>query len=100
MVGSRRIQRHRHQDRADETQWTIAPLVQIDIKIWPPQHWPAIVKEGVTMDFGITFKGVVRPERARALVRQAENAGFSYCWFYGACCTISRPGSIDGAVIA
>jgi probable F420-dependent oxidoreductase len=34
------------------------------------------------MDFGITFKGVVRPERARALVRQAENAGFTYCWFY------------------
>jgi probable F420-dependent oxidoreductase len=34
------------------------------------------------MDFGITFKGIVRPERARALVRQAENAGFTYCWFY------------------
>jgi alkanesulfonate monooxygenase SsuD/methylene tetrahydromethanopterin reductase-like flavin-dependent oxidoreductase (luciferase family) len=34
------------------------------------------------MDFGITFKGFVRPERARALVRQAENAGFTYCWFY------------------
>ncbi|MGI9524700.1 MAG: TIGR03842 family LLM class F420-dependent oxidoreductase [Hyphomicrobiaceae bacterium] len=34
------------------------------------------------MEFGITFKGVVRPERARALVRQAENAGFTYCWFY------------------
>ena len=34
------------------------------------------------MDFGITFKGGVRPERARALVRQAENAGFTYCWFY------------------
>jgi len=34
------------------------------------------------MEFGITFKGVVRPERARALVRQAENADFTYCWFY------------------
>lgn len=34
------------------------------------------------MEFGITFKGFVEPNRARALVRQAENAGFSYCWFY------------------
>lgn len=34
------------------------------------------------MDFGITFKGFVEPDRARALVRQAENAGFKYCWFY------------------
>lgn len=34
------------------------------------------------MEFGITFKGFVSPERARALVRQAENAGFTYCWFY------------------
>lgn len=34
------------------------------------------------MEFGICFKGFVEPARARALVRQAENAGFSYCWFY------------------
>ncbi|MEM9709510.1 MAG: TIGR03842 family LLM class F420-dependent oxidoreductase [Pseudomonadota bacterium] len=34
------------------------------------------------MEFGITFKGVVEPSRARYLVRQAEEAGFSYCWFY------------------
>ncbi len=34
------------------------------------------------MDFGICFKGFVEPERAKALVRQAENAGFKYCWFY------------------
>ena len=34
------------------------------------------------MEFGITFKGVVEPDRARKLVAQAEEAGFSYCWFY------------------
>ena len=34
------------------------------------------------MEFGITFKGVVAPERARKLVAQAEAAGFTYCWFY------------------
>ncbi|WP_319410455.1 TIGR03842 family LLM class F420-dependent oxidoreductase [uncultured Cohaesibacter sp.] len=34
------------------------------------------------MEFGICFKGFVKPKRARALVRQAENAGFTYCWFY------------------
>ena len=34
------------------------------------------------MDFGITFKGFVEPKRARNLVRQAEAAGFSHCWFY------------------
>ncbi|MEM6661794.1 MAG: TIGR03842 family LLM class F420-dependent oxidoreductase [Pseudomonadota bacterium] len=34
------------------------------------------------MEFAITFKGVVDPSRAKALVRQAENAGFTYCWFY------------------
>ncbi|MBY6059572.1 TIGR03842 family LLM class F420-dependent oxidoreductase [Leisingera daeponensis] len=34
------------------------------------------------MEFGICFKGFVEPDRARALVRQAENAGFTYCWFY------------------
>ncbi|SFN63490.1 F420-dependent oxidoreductase, CPS_4043 family [Cohaesibacter marisflavi] len=34
------------------------------------------------MEFGICFKGFVEPKRARALVRQAENAGFTYCWFY------------------
>ncbi len=34
------------------------------------------------MEFGITFKGFVSPDRARYLVRQAEAAGFDYCWFY------------------
>ena len=34
------------------------------------------------MEFGITFKGVVEPENARKLVAQAEDAGFTYCWFY------------------
>ena len=34
------------------------------------------------MEFGITFKGVVEPDRARKLVAQAEEAGFTYCWFY------------------
>ena len=34
------------------------------------------------MEFGITFKGFVSPDRARKLVRQAEVAGFDYCWFY------------------
>lgn len=34
------------------------------------------------MEFGICFKGFVEPKRAVALVRQAENAGFTYCWFY------------------
>ena len=31
------------------------------------------------MEFGITFKGFVEPDRARALVKQAEDAGFGYC---------------------
>ncbi|MEH6562087.1 MAG: LLM class flavin-dependent oxidoreductase, partial [Marinobacter sp.] len=30
------------------------------------------------MEFGICFS----PERARSLVKQAEDAGFDYCWFY------------------
>lgn len=34
------------------------------------------------MEFGITFKGFIEPERARYLVRAAEYAGFTYCWFY------------------
>ncbi len=34
------------------------------------------------MDFGICFKGVVEADRARYLVRMAEVAGFSHCWFY------------------
>ncbi|MEM9972426.1 MAG: TIGR03842 family LLM class F420-dependent oxidoreductase [Pseudomonadota bacterium] len=34
------------------------------------------------MEFGITFKGVVDPDRAKALVRLAEFSGFEYCWFY------------------
>ena len=34
------------------------------------------------MEFGITFKGFVSPDRARKLVKMAEVAGFDYCWFY------------------
>jgi len=34
------------------------------------------------MEFAICFKGFVEPRRARALVRLAESAGFTYCWFY------------------
>jgi len=34
------------------------------------------------MKFGITFKGFVSPDRARSLVKQAEVAGFTHCWFY------------------
>ena len=34
------------------------------------------------MEFAICFKGFVQPDRARYLVRQAEDAGFTYCWFY------------------
>ena len=34
------------------------------------------------MEFGITFKGFIEADRARYLVRAAEFAGFSYCWFY------------------
>lgn len=36
----------------------------------------------MNLQFGITFKGFVEPERARYLVRMAEHAGFEYCWFY------------------
>ena len=34
------------------------------------------------MEFGICFKGDMEPDRMKAVVRQAENAGFTYCWFY------------------
>lgn len=34
------------------------------------------------MEFGICFKGFVSHDRARTLVKQAEDAGFDYCWFY------------------
>ncbi len=34
------------------------------------------------MEFGITFKGSIEPERARYLVRMAESSGFTHCWFY------------------
>ncbi|MEN0000222.1 MAG: TIGR03842 family LLM class F420-dependent oxidoreductase [Pseudomonadota bacterium] len=34
------------------------------------------------MEFGICFKGVIEPDRAKALVRLAEYSGFTYCWFY------------------
>ncbi|MCS6759026.1 MAG: LLM class flavin-dependent oxidoreductase [Candidatus Devosia euplotis] len=32
------------------------------------------------MEFGITFKDFIEPERARYLVRAAEYAGLTYCW--------------------
>ncbi len=34
------------------------------------------------MEFGITFKGDISPERTVALCRQAEVAGFDYVWFF------------------
>lgn len=34
------------------------------------------------MDFGITFKGDISPERTVALAKQAEVAGFKYAWFF------------------
>jgi probable F420-dependent oxidoreductase len=34
------------------------------------------------MEFAICFKGVISPQRARSLVKQAEAGGFTYCWFY------------------
>ena len=34
------------------------------------------------MEFALCFKGTMQPDRARYLVRQAEDAGFTYCWFY------------------
>ena len=33
------------------------------------------------MEFGICFKGFMEANRMKAVVRQAEAAGFSYCWF-------------------
>ena len=34
------------------------------------------------MEFALCFKGVMRPARARRLVKQAEAGGFTYCWYY------------------
>jgi len=34
------------------------------------------------MEFGICFKGDMDPKRTVALARQAEAAGFSYCWTF------------------
>jgi probable F420-dependent oxidoreductase len=34
------------------------------------------------MEFGITFKGDIAPERTIALCRQAEKVGFNYAWFF------------------
>lgn len=34
------------------------------------------------MDFGITFKGDILPERTVALCKQAEVAGFNHAWFF------------------
>ena len=34
------------------------------------------------MEFGICFKGSMDHIRMKHVVKQAEYAGFSYCWFY------------------
>lgn len=34
------------------------------------------------MEFAITFKGDIDPKRTVALARQAEQAGFTYAWFF------------------
>ena len=34
------------------------------------------------MDFAITFKGDISPQRTVALAKQAEVAGFKYAWFF------------------
>jgi probable F420-dependent oxidoreductase len=34
------------------------------------------------MEFGITFKGDIDPQRTVALCKQAEQAGFTYAWFF------------------
>lgn len=34
------------------------------------------------MEFGITFKGDMSPERTLNLIKQAEAAGFDYTWFF------------------
>ncbi len=34
------------------------------------------------MEFGITFKGDIDPKRTVALCKQAEQAGFTYAWFF------------------
>ena len=34
------------------------------------------------MEFGITFKGDISPERTLNLIKQAEAAGFDYVWFF------------------
>ena len=34
------------------------------------------------MEFGICFKGSMDHNRMKHVVKQAEYAGFSYCWFY------------------
>ncbi len=34
------------------------------------------------MEFAICFKGFMEHNRMKAVVRQAENAGFTHCWFY------------------
>src|SRR5690606_19021251 len=46
------------------------------------KNWTRRERRGTSMEFGITFKGFIEAERARYLVRAAEYAGFSYCWFY------------------
>jgi probable F420-dependent oxidoreductase len=34
------------------------------------------------MEFGITFKGDIAPERTLKIIKQAEDAGFDYVWFF------------------
>jgi hypothetical protein len=36
----------------------------------------------LAMDFAICFKGDMGFARTKAICRQAELAGFRYCWFY------------------
>src|SRR3712207_1903090 len=48
-------------------------------------RWSLVVgriKEFVMLDFGITLKPDMSPERVVALTRQAEQAGFTYGWLF------------------
>src|SRR5690606_20730227 len=65
---------------AANTPLTIAAAKIKNLIVWS-NLWPR-GESGGTMEFGITFKGFIEADRARYLVRAAEYAGFSYCWFY------------------
>jgi probable F420-dependent oxidoreductase len=41
-----------------------------------------VLEEKPLMEFAITFKGDIDPKRTVALCKQAEQAGFSYAWFF------------------